>query len=167
MNKKGQALIGTLLITAIGIIIGAILLSDSIADNVNLVTSTFTVSNTTVAGLSGTATNLIGKHATDLVVTNKTGGGVIQSGNFTINNDIILSDGTLGSTIVTAAGNTINASTAGCCNISYIYQPLGYFTDGGSRSIATVIVIFCAIAIAITALVPVLRNGALDLVGVK
>ena len=48
--------------------------------------------------------------------------------------------------------------------VSYTYYPNGYIDDAGGRSMAGLIAIFTALAIAIVALVPALRSGVLDMV---
>lgn len=48
-------------------------------------------------------------------------------------------------------------------NITYTYGPSGYIASSGGRSIASLILIFFGLAIAIAALIPSFRSGIVDL----
>lgn len=162
MNRTGQyAIVGALIMAFIGIIIGLTLLSPTVSNAVHEMTNTETVAaGTQVNCATGTTLTLKGKHTTGFTPTNESTGDAIPSSNYTLVNEKILTDGTIGSQVTWKAGTLLGNP----CNVTYTYQPLGYATDGGSRAIADTIIIFLAIAIFVIALVPTLRNPALDFV---
>ena len=147
--------------TTVAIIVGLVLITDSISDNTAVMTNTYTTVNQTVAWTNTTVLTLNGKLATNFIATNQTNGVTVPATNYTVNNNVILADGTLGSTLTEKGGVFIDRNV----NISYTWQPLGYVPEGGGRAIVDLIVLFCVIAIFVVALVPTLRNGILDLVG--
>lgn len=164
MNKIGQyAVIGTVIMAFIGIIVCLTILSPTVSDAVHEMTNTESAAATNIACGSGTTYTLKGKFTSGFTAVNNSGGDEIPSTNYTLLNTKILTDGTIGAQVTWKDGALTNASTSKC-NITYTYQPLGYATDSGSRAIAGVIIIFLAIAIFVIALVPTLRNPALDFV---
>ena len=164
MNKKGQIAIGGILLAAIGIIVGLVLLTDSIADNTAAMTELRTQPNMTVSSVYSSTVTLVGKSTSNFVAGNATGV-TIPANNYTLNNNVILADGTLGATVTWKEGDLLAKGAGPGANVTYTYQPLGYVNDSAGRAMTNLIVLFCAIAIFVVALVPTLRNGVLNMVG--
>ena len=138
---------------AIALIVGAILLQGS-AQNVGTATNTIVLQNKSL----GTVTNSSTAYLTDyralggtIVVTNSTNGAVIASSNYTITNNVVY-NGQL-AVKVTATANDGDGFTGAVWQInSTAAQPLGYIGDAGSRSIAGLIVLLMALAMAAVAI---------------
>lgn len=165
MNKKAQIeMVGAIIVTFVGIIVAFAIFNGGITTNVGGVTSTQTF-NTTAGNDGLTANSLVqplsGKLVTGFVARNNSGF-VIESGNYTILNNQIFNNE------LTATINASNTLCNGCTtawNVSYTYQPVGFIPDAGGRAMTSLIIIFAALAIAVFALVPVLRSGVMDLLG--
>ncbi len=191
MNKKGQQLatVGTLLMTAIAIIIGLVLLYQSISGNVGTMTQKGTgIYNTTIAaawtGAKGinltygfkldegcvaetdnwrkSALSECGITAT---VASNNGTPLAEGTDYILYETSACSNSTYDITYLSSLG--INSSVGNADNrtiVTYTYCPDGYITNQqpGGRAVATIIVLLCALCIAIVALVPVLRNGLVD-----
>lgn len=161
-NKKGQT-IGGVIITAIGIIVALTLLVGGVTEGYGTLTQTVQQVNQNLTLRSDQATTLTGKNPTSVVVRNGTSGTLVAAANYTITKEKILADGTLGSTIQLGTGvNAADNNTVKTLN--YTYEPLGYATDSATRSIAGLILIFAGLAVAVFALVPILRNDVLGIV---
>ena len=168
MNKTGQyAIVGGIIMAFIAIIIGLSLLSPTVSNAVHSMTATETTATNLVVSTAGVTTTLTGKHTTDFVAVNASGAGAANAADYTVNNEVILADGTIGSTVLWKTSTATDNFTTGAgakVNVTYTYQPLGYLPDAGSRGIASVIIIFLAIAIFVIALVPALRNDVIGMV---
>lgn len=93
------------------------------------------------------------------IVTNASEvGTIVPTTNYTIT-ERINSDGVKGIVLTSKGGMWATGSV----NITYTYYPDGYIDDAGGRSMALLIPIFAALAIAIVALVPALRSGIMDM----
>jgi len=163
MNKNGQ--VGMIVMTAVAIIVGLVLLigQGGIAGNVATMTATPTLSLQSIS-LAVVPTALSGREIVTIEVTNKSTGAAIDAGNYTITNNIVNSSaGTLYCSIQTSAINNIN----GTVNATYTYYPVGSPKDSASRSILGVIVILCAMAILVIAIIPTTRNEAIGILGMK
>jgi len=155
MNGKD---IGALVVLAVGLIVGLVLLQQA-AQQTSDMLNLGHIDNKTIT-LSSTAVTLEGKAASNVVVTNATGGETVPASNYTISNNVILDDGTLGCTIVETAGPYDSV------NITYDYQPVSY-ADSATRNVVPLIVILSALALAVVALVPTLRSGVVSMLGLK
>lgn len=166
MNKKAQvAIVGTLILTAVGLIVGLVLLSDSISDNSAQLTTTRTVLNDTntlpAIGLYvdiDECVNYGGSYTPTLI--NVTSGVAIPATNYTFTTRISPTSSLKVLTIRSNGGYYATQSV----NASYECLPQGYAEDAGTRAIAPLIILFCAITLVVFALVPVLRNGVIELV---
>lgn len=162
MKDKGQVEgIGIVLYAFIGIVV-ALLLYTSIGQIVGDSTGANPVTKanyTIVAPASGSTLDLPGQELINVpVVTNRTDGIVISTGNYSIYEGV----GSSGSKAIIY--KSLSTQFAGKnVNISYQYYPDGYIDDAGARSLALLIPVLAALAIAVIALVPALRNGVMDL----
>lgn len=157
MNSKGQVAVGMLIMSFIAVIVGITLLLALIPSTSNLTTLSNTYNDSVTAGM-GINVTLTGQKATNVVPTNQSTGGILPTTNYTVENNVILTDGTLGSRIRFKEGNLIGAKV----NMSYTYEPLGYADDSATRSIVPLILIFGALAILVFVLTPTLRSGIID-----
>lgn len=161
MNKQGQVNVGTLILVAIVAIVGAILLTAT-AQYVGDVTNTVDVANASLASANGTtnASNpeLSGKSVSSVVVYNGSDDIIVGSGNYTIYNNYV-KDGE--ETVIVNVSCNPTSLQAQDWNISYTYEPTTYDSSSGGRAIAGLIVVFFAIAIAISMLIPTLRSKIL------
>jgi len=161
MNNRGEIKsVGLVLSVFITIIVGLALLL-SIADGVGESTSLGTIANASFTmPANASATNLEGKSVSSVVVLNSSDNHTITSGNYTVTNNQVV-DG-----VLTARFETRNVLYAGNATyISYTYQPTGYITSSGGRSIATIIILLTALGIGVVAIVPALRGKLFDIIG--
>jgi len=163
MNRKGQVSFGGILIAFIAIIVGVILFQ-AIAQNVGQSVNTVTVANTSLdTVVNGTAQYLTDYRAlSSVVVYNETGDLLVGSGNYTITNNFI--HPTTGDLCVKILPDA-TAIWKSAWQVSGTAQPLTYIADSGGRAMASLIVIFFALLVAVVALVPTLRSGVLGVFG--
>lgn len=162
-NKRGEAGIGAIIMIAITLIVGMILLISS-AQNVGDTTNTITLENYSV-GTSATESNSI--YVTTYsainspVIYNATGY-IVPAANYTLTNRVI--DPTTGGLSIQITTASVNSLANDTWNISGVAEPLTYIPSSGGRAVASMIIIFFALAIAVVALTPSFRNGVMDLV---
>jgi hypothetical protein len=146
MNNKGQMnMIGGLVMLAIAIIVGTILLQGS-AQNIGGVVNTVTVANISLGAkvVNQTAQYITGyKALSNVVVINETNGVVIGAGNYTLTNNVVYN----GQETVKIVPDT-TAEFKSIWKVSGTGQPLTYASDGGSRSVTSLIVVLMALALA-------------------
>jgi len=167
MDKKAQIGVGVLMTTFIMVIVGVVLFL-AIAQQAGEVTNTVAVDNETIStAITNVSTFYIDyRSITDVVIVNGTvaGEGTIVAANYTVtNNAIDPTDGTLsvGITPATDVDWDLDGTT---WRISGTAQPQTY-VGGAANSIAALIAIFFALAIAIVTLEPTLRSGVLNMLG--
>jgi len=164
-DKKAQMGIGTIIIVAIMIIVGAIFVQ-IIAQSVGDSTNTVAVANDSLGVADNDTTVYLTSYRSisDAVIINESGV-IIPSTNYTVTNNVI--DPTTGSLAISVL--PVSASTAGYTgwtwNISGTAQPVTYIAEGGGRAMAALIVIMFALAVAVIALEPTLRSGVLNMMG--
>lgn len=167
MNKRGMEMggVGTLVIIAVAIIVAVTLLTGGITSNVATLTTKVNYVNLTYTAPSAanTAIELQGQAWRNVIVTNATSGTLIPTNNYTITNYQVSSTGSLVTKLTTTTGGQSLGYYGKGINISGEVEPYGYDTTAGGRAIADLIIVFAALAIAIVVLVPVIRNGFLDL----
>ena len=163
MNKKGQTEIniGGLLVAFVGIIVGLALFL-AVAQTIGPVTSTTTynssVNGAYTSAVSGSKIDLIGQELISVtLVQNATD--VLPATNYTTGEHVSTSTGVKSIYFQTDDAEIESATF----NITYVYGADGYLDNSGARSIALIIPIFAALAIAVVALVPSLRSGIMDL----
>ena len=161
MNKKGQIGVGSIVIVAIAIIVGLVLLQASSAP-VATITDTVTNVNTsfTAPGGLGQTVTLLGQANRNLIVVNGTNGVVIPASNYTIRNYVV-SNGQLISTLEPNGLTTLGWQNKTIL-VTATTEPYGYDTNGGGRAIASLIIVFFALAIAVIALLIILKSGIIE-----
>lgn len=157
MNRKGEIGLGVILIMFIGVLVGIVLLP-AIADNIGTTRNIVTADNSTyTAGAVSVAIDLTGQELFGTpVVTNYTGGEIVPTANYTLDEGI---SATTGLKTVRYTSGAITEYAGQLINISYQYGMDGYIDSGGGRSIALLVVIFAALGIAIVALYPTLKDN--------
>ena len=166
MNNKGQMeAVGMIIMAFVGIIVCLSILVPTVSTAVGEMTSTRDVPVTTlITCANATTVTLQGKSITNFAPINRSTGDAVTATNYTVNNNVILSDGTIGATVTWKQGAYLKTND---CNVSYTYQPLGYIPEAGARGIASIIIIFLAIAVFVIALVPTMRNPAMEMIGLR
>lgn len=170
MNKNGQITTG-LVISAAIVLIVAIILFQASAENIGGVTTTGTWNTSTKSGVStgyaltaaGTVTVLTGQELLSTPAVWNQNGSYDCSSNVTIAEGVSTTTGTKRILMTTNAG--IDENDLGYCtnvNVSYEYAPEGYIDDAGGRSVATIVVLLTALAVAVVALVPTFRSGIIN-----
>ena len=166
MDRKGQAGVGTIgvfMMVFITVIVGVILLQ-AIAQQVGPSSSTITINDSIATVANDTAQYFTGyKSLTGVVVYNASGNVVIPTADYAITNNLI--HPTTGALTVRIVPGSINESMTNAWYVTGTAQRLDYISDSAGRSIASLIAIFFALAIAVIALTPTLRGGLLDLIG--
>lgn len=159
MNRIGQVTLGMLILSFVGVIVAAVLLSPGISTPVDQITDTITQTNKTYTlGAAGASIALDGQAYRSAIVSNRTGQQVVPANNYTISNYVVATDGTLQAQLLYNGG--VWASSA--VNVSGVYEPYGYATDGGTRAVTSLVVLLAALAIGVIALYPVLESKVLE-----
>jgi len=153
--------LGMILIAFVGIVVGIALyttlfgyVGQMTGDQVDVVNQTLiTPANGAIADLTGQ--ELVGTP----VVSNGTF--IITTGNYSVTECVKASTGLKG-----VCYKTLTAyGAAQRYNITYSYYADGYVDSSGGRGMVLLIPIFAALAIAVVALTPTLREGFLDMIG--
>ena len=155
MNNKAQINVGTILIIAIGIIV-ALVLMQGISPQMGQATNTLVMNNVTfTAPAIGSCIDLRGQEllSTPVVKNATVVDAVVPTTNYTITEAISSVDG-----LKRIKYCTVGAEGVGAKNISYTYGPEGYIEDSGSRSVASLIWVFAALAVLMFVLWPVLKE---------
>lgn len=158
MDKKGQIGIGAIMVVFIGVIVGVILFQ-LVSQEIGGATSTHTESVTAFTAPTTTQT-LTGQDLLSTAVVVNQSGGINCANNYTISEGVSETTGTKRVLMSVGAGDK---SLCTALNYSYTYGPEGYISSGAGRSIALLIPIFAALAIAVLALMPTLKGGVLNL----
>ena len=162
MDKKGQMTIGTFMMVFITVIVGAILLQ-AIAQQVGPSSSTIVINDSIATVVNGTAQYFTDyKSITGVVVYNETLNAIVPAADYVITNNFI--HPTTGALTVRIVPDT-STDLLTAWYVTGTAQRLDYISDSAGRSIASLIAIFFALAIAVVALTPTLRGGLLDLIG--
>lgn len=147
-----------ILIIFIGLIIATVFIA-SIGDQIFLETNTFNQTNFTVTApaINGTVL-LTGRElvpGTTPIVRNAT--------NFELQNaGIFVTDGLINGvkTVFLSVNDSGFPSNASSVNVSYNFNPDGYLSDSGTRSITLLILIFSALAALIFVIVQIWKNDS-------
>lgn len=164
MNKKAENTmsgIGIFMGIFVLVIVGIALFQAS-AQNIGEASDLTAIANQSIAAVvNDTAQFLTNMRSlSSIVVMNATGTRIITAANYTFTNNVI-NEGALSVRIVPDA----DVDHQNAWRISGTAQPLTYIDDSGARSVASLIIIFFALAIGVVALVPVLRSGVMNMVG--
>lgn len=166
MNKKGQAssnTIGAIIVAFVTVIVGIAVVFQGGTSAIGTLTQTSTNNNQTITfPANGVNTSLIGQSVSAVVITNATSGAIVPATNYTISNNVLLNNELVGR-IQGLTGDYNGRSV----NISYTYEPFGYQTSTGNRTIVQLILIFAGLGIALAAFIPAVRSGVLSFMGVK
>jgi len=160
MNKKGQTM-GSIIMVFVAVVVG-ISLFLIISQTVGQSTSTVELANqsftSAAEGASAFLTDyrLIGSP----VIYNATGA-LVPAANYTLTNNVV-NNGALAVEVATGAQNEWATDV---WNISGTAQKTDYIDSSAARSIALLISIFFALAIAVVPLEPTLRSGVLSMMG--
>jgi len=160
MNKNGQLGMGTILVAFILVVVG-VALFQSTAQTVGDATNTQSVTNHQFTAPANAArTDLLGQEVLSTpTVVYSANGTTVPGAKYTI--DEVVSETT---GVKTVSFRTDDASLASATlNASYNYGADGYIDSSGARSVALLISVFFALAIAVVALVPTLRSGVLSM----
>jgi len=167
MNKKGEVNnFGVIMVVFIAILVGVILFQ-VIAQQVGETTNTITIANESLgsaAVISTTQYFTNYRSLTDVVVFNATEDAIVPAGNYTIANNVVY-NGALAVSITPSTYLNESGYDSGVWTISGTAQPLTYIPDSGGRAMASLIVIFFALLVAVVALEPTLRSGVLSAFG--
>lgn len=160
MNNKGQG-VEVILYTFIAVIVG-IILFQAISQQVGTATNTVVVANSSI----GDADNDTPVYFTDYrafsdVVVYNESGSIVPSNNYSVSNNFIY-NGALSVQFTPLASPAYHGYV---WNVSATAQPLTYIADSGGRSMALLIGIFFALAIAVAALYPVYQGKLMEMLG--
>ena len=161
-KTENMGFIGIILMAFISIIVALALFNGGITSNVaGTTTLGTTVNDTVTSAASGSAISLDGKYVSDLIATNISSGATIPSTNYTIQNNQVV-NGVLTARLLSNDGTEYPGQS---WNVSYTYQPEGYITSSGGRSIASIIIVLTALAIASIGLILVGKSKIQEIVG--
>ncbi len=163
-NKRGETAFGYILIAFMAIVVGVaffVVIAQTVGDSTNTVAI---VNQTLGVADNATTVTLTNMRAiSDVVIYNESGTEIVPADNYTVTNNVV-TDGALTVTVLPDGAN--DAAFQGYTwTISGTSQPVDYIADSGARSVALLITIFFALAIAVVALTPTLKAGVLDLMG--
>lgn len=145
MNNKGQLNVGTIIMIALGVIIGAIFMIALANQNDPQVTTRSSINETITFPANGSSVTLIGQATIgSLIELYNTTGTRIKSQNYTLTS-YVLSGGNYVATLTAGVGAQDYYSKS--VNISYNYEPIGYNTSSGSRAVSGLTILFFALAV--------------------
>jgi len=175
MNNKAQVGIGQFVMIFVGVIV-AISLFLASAQIIGLSTTSIALggvnSNNTLLAADipavASSVDLVGQDLLDTpVVVNASGGQTVAAGNYTISEIVSATTGvkTISFQLDDPQFSSANQTASGSLglNITYTYGPDGYINSGAGRSLALLIVILSALAIAVFVMSESLRNGLKDM----
>lgn len=143
MNNRGELTVGSVVILAVALILGAVF-AGAIADEQAKLTETRDTTNDTITAAAENQTVELDGQAVvgSVTVTNTTSDDV--SDQFTVLNNQINDNGDLTAQLETDAG----ANEAGnSVNTTYTYEPLGYNSETSARTVATLPLLFFVLAV--------------------
>ena len=155
MNKKG-ATVGFFVVAAITVLVAVALFvqtADITGDMTNL-RSVVNGTYTTAATANGTIT-LPGRAATTSITVVNATDGTVWSSNFTLVEED--ANGDLAVLLKTTDAAVAAGQNGTSVNVSYTYEPYGYNSNNGARSMVVIILIMAALGIAFV-LIPGLRE---------
>jgi len=154
MNKQVGMIIGVFVAVFVGIVLFQV-----VAQEAGKSTTLDTLVNTSFTapanGESGYVTTY--RHLSDLTVTNSSGSAIAE-GNFTVTNNVVY-NGALAVQVQVDSDEYESQEWL----LSGTAQPLTYAADAGTRAVIPLIAIFFALALAVVAMVPALRNDLIDM----
>lgn len=165
MNNKGEVGMGTILIVAVALIVGAVLFQ-VIAQTVGSSTNTVAVANESLGDASNdTAVYLISYRAISDVEIYNESGDPVPSTNYTVTNNVI-DQTTGGLSVLVQPTSAAGAGFTGYeWTISGTAQPTTYIAESGGRAVANLILIFFALMLVAAALYPVYESKLMEMFG--
>lgn len=168
MNNKGEMNFGTIgmfLMAFVAVIVGIAMLQSS-SGFIGTATQTYTTLNLSVVP-SATANDTVDIRGQSLItqiqIVNNSGATVNCANNYTLVEGVSKIYGVKRVQMKTLDGDKTFCGRS--MNVSYVWGDEGYIESSGGRGIASVILIFFGLGIAVVALVPALRSGLGDLFG--
>jgi hypothetical protein len=158
MEKKGQIGIGSVILVFVAVIV-AISLFLIVAQQIGTSTSTVAVANISLGNVSNSTYAYLTDYRsiTNVVVYNATTQ-VVDSANYTVTNNVVNN----GAEAVRFIAINTTGYTGNPWYISGTAEPLGY-VGGAGRSVALLIPILFALAIAVIALEPTIRSRIIEM----
>ncbi len=166
MNKKAQigAQLGTMISIFIVVVVGLALLIP-IAGNTSAITTKRTVSNETITmPVNGSTEDLFGQAVSGFSIWNSTDVLLTQDLNYSLARDVI-SDAKLTAQITNVVIGTTYDYAGETMTVQYSYEPFGYSSNGGTRSIAALIILLTALGIGIIGIIMVKKSDVLGIFG--
>lgn len=167
MDKKGQVGIALFIGMFITVLVGAILLTASASEVGRTNTLSVVVNESITAPANGSTHTFTGfKQVASVVIFNYTNSTsdfndiLTEDTDFKIVNNLVVDGSEVAQ--LTVFNDTFSATTGARWNASYTGTPDTYISSGGARSIAGLILVFFALAILVSALIPSIRNKILD-----
>lgn len=150
MNDKGQSL-NSLIYIFIAVIVGVILFQ-AVAQQVGTSTNTVTINSSQTLAANGESIYLTDYRALSgvTIVNSSDQSATVGAGNYTVTNNVVYN----GALAVKVTTDDAEFAEEGVY-IQGTAQPLTYIDDAGGRSMALLVVIFFALAVAVVALSPV------------
>ena len=155
MHKKAQMMgIGIFLSVFVGVIVALALYGPSVGFIGAATTTVTTVNHSITAPAAGVTVDLVGQELESVPVVINNSNFVVPASNYTIAETVSSVDGLKRISYTSHVGPYASKVV----NITYVYGPEGYIDGAGSRSVAGLIAIFAALAIAVFTLSPVLKE---------
>lgn len=154
-NKKGEmGQTAIIVVLAVALIVGVVLFQ-VIAQEVGKSVNTVTLENVSYTSAAAGETFYITdyKNIAGVVVYNATGS-LVPAANYTVTNNVVYN----GAEVVQVDVAAVNSYAEEGWNFSGTAQPQTYISNSGGRAMANLIVIFFALAIALVALYPTLKE---------
>ena len=151
-GKRGEVTIAAIMITFLVILVGTIIFQAT-ADQLARSTSTVSLNNVSFTSAAINQRYYFTDYRALSSVTIVNGTTLVSSGNYTVSNNIVYNG-----VVASAINFTSVPYDSESLNISAVAQPTTYMDDGGSRGLASMILIFFGLAIAVTALYPVWKD---------
>jgi len=151
--------VGLLILTAVALIVGAVLLQAS-SQQIGTAIDTRTVTNKSVAAPANngvTYFNEAQEYLGNLVVFNASGVEIYNATTYTMAENVSPVTG-VKTVYLLDGGYRPLKGVAQTLKVSYDYGEQGYINDSGGRAIAGIIIVMFAIALAIVALYPTLKE---------
>lgn len=165
MNKKGESQVGVLLGLAILLIVGVVLFQAS-AQEIGGAVNTVALANQSLTGaaVDATAQFLPFRALSGVLVFNATGDNEVVATNYTVANNVI--NPTTGALSVSITPNSPAPELGfgeGTWTVDATAQPTTYIAESGGRAIANIILLLFAVALAVLAIAPTVRQKLFDM----
>ncbi len=158
MLKSDGKMVFMIFLGAIITVVFLGLIADSVSTQTSILTST-NATFTSAAAVNGTV-QLTGRANTTVVtVVDGANDTLVWTGNFSVNT--VNAAGVPGIFLVTTDAAGAAGQNDSAIGVTYSFQPQGYLPDSSSRSVASLIVIFGALAIVVFVIVVMFQFGSI------